>query len=94
MNKIEITGKLSRGCHVSETKAGKKMCFFTVQAPRDGGSDFVPVKAFDVQETVIAALKKDAAVAVTGRFHVGKYDKETKKQLYDNIVVADEIKLI
>jgi single-stranded DNA-binding protein len=67
------------------------MCFFTIQATRDGGSDFLPVKAFGVPETVIAALVKGADARVLGRLQAGKYDKEKKAQLYDNIVVAEEI---
>jgi single-stranded DNA-binding protein len=67
------------------------MCFFTIQATREGGSDFLPVKAFGVPETVIAALVKGADARVLGRLQAGKYDKEKKAQLYDNIVVAEEI---
>ena len=67
------------------------MCFMTVQATRDGGSDFVPVKAFDVPETLIPALVKGADVYVHGRLQIGKYDKEKKIQLYENSVIADEI---
>jgi single-stranded DNA-binding protein len=91
MNKVELHGKLSRDCHVAETKSGKKMCFFTIQATREGGSDFLPAKAFGVPETMIAALVKGADAHIIGRLQAGKYDKEKKAQLYDNIVVADEI---
>ena len=92
MNKVELQGKLSRDCHIAETKKGGKMCFLTVQATRDGGMDFLPVKAFDVSDAVIALLVKGADVRVTGRLQAGKYDKEKKVQLYENIVVAEGIK--
>ena len=91
MNKVELKGKLSRDCHIADTKKGGKMCFFTVQATREGGCDFLPVKAFDVPEAMTAALVKGADVHVIGRLQAGKYDKEQKKQLYDNIVIAEEI---
>ena len=92
MNNITLQGKLARDCKVTATKTGGKMCFMTVQATRDGGTDFLPVKAFDVPEAITAALIKGADVCVSGRLQAGKYDKESKKQLYENIVVADEIK--
>ena len=92
MNKVELQGKLARDCHVMETKKGGKMCFMTVKATRDGGSDFLPVKAFNVSETMIAALKDGADIHVIGRLQAGKYDKEKKEQLYDNTVIAEEIK--
>ena len=92
MNKVEIQGKLARDCYVADTKTGGKMCFLTVQATREGGTDFLPVKAFDVPETMIPAFVKGADVYVLGRLQAGKYDKEAKKQLYENIVVAEEIK--
>ena len=92
MNKVELQGKLARDCHTAETKSGKKMCFLTVQATREGGTDFLPVKAFGVPETLVSLLVKGADVHVLGRLQAGKYDKEQKRQLYENIVVADEIK--
>jgi len=92
MNKVELQGKLARDCHITNTKKGGKMYFLTVKATREGGTDFLPVKAFDVPETVTAALTEGADVHVIGRLQAGKYDKEAKKQLYENIVVAEEIK--
>ena len=92
MNKVELQGKLSRDCHIAETKKGGKMCFLTVQATHDGGSDFLPVKAFNVSDAIIAALIKGADVYISGRLQAGKYDKEKKVQLYENIVLAGEIK--
>ena len=91
MNKVHLQGKLARDCHTAETKKGGKMCFLTVQATRDGGSDFLPVKAFNVSDSIIALLIKGADVCVKGRLQAGKYDKEKKVQLYENIVVAEEI---
>jgi len=91
MNKVEIQGKLARDCNVKVTKRGGKMCFMTVQATREGGSDFVPVKAFEVPETLIPALGKGVDVYVRGRLQIGRYDKELGRQLYDNVVIADEI---
>ena len=92
MNKVELQGKLARNCHVTNTKTGGKMCFLTVQATRNGGADFLPVKAFEVPEAMIAALVKGADVRVSGRLQAGKYDKEQKKQVYENTVIAEEIK--
>jgi len=92
MNKVILQGKLARDCRITATKAGGSVCFLTVQATRDGGSDFLPVKAFDAPEAVTAALKKGAEVYVSGRLQAGKYDKEAKKQLFDNTVIAEEIK--
>jgi single-stranded DNA-binding protein len=91
MNKVELRGKLARDCHAAETKKGGTMCFLTVQATRDGGTDFLPVKAFNVSDTMTALLVKGAEVLVMGRLQAGKYDKEKKVQLYENIVVAEEI---
>ena len=48
MNKVELQGKLARDCHITNTKKGGKMYFLTVKATREGGTDFLPVKAFDV----------------------------------------------
>jgi len=92
MNNVQLQGKLSRDCHISETKSGGKMCFMTVQATREGGSDFLPVKAFGMADTMIPLLTKGAEVCVTGRLQAGKYDKGLKKQLYENVVVAEEIR--
>jgi len=92
MNKVTLQGKLARDCHVSDTKTGGKMCFFTIQATREGGMDFLPVKAFEVSSAIISALVKGANVHVIGRLQSGKFDKDQKKQLFDNSVVADEIK--
>gem|GEM_PF-4869307 len=92
MNKIELMGKLARDCNVTDIKKGGKMLFMTVVATRDGGRDFLPVKAFGVSEPMLAALKEGADVHVIGRLQAGKYDKEAQKQLYNNAVVADEIR--
>ena len=92
MNRVELQGKLARDCHVMDTKKGGKMCFLTVKATREGGMDFLPVKAFDVPETITAALTDGADVYVLGRLQAGKYNKELQKQEYENIVIADEIR--
>jgi len=91
MNQVTLQGNLARDCHVTESKKGQKVVFMTVKASREGGSDFVPVKAFGVPEAMIAVLKDGAAVAVTGHFQSGKYDKAKREQLYDNTVVANAI---
>ena len=93
MNEVRLQGKLARDCNITDMKKkGGKMCFFTVKATREGGMDFLPVKAFDVPETVTAALVENADVYVLGRLQTGKYNKELKKQEYENSVVADEIR--
>jgi len=92
MNRVELKGKLARDAHVTDIAKGGKMVFMTVKATRDGGTDFLPVKAFNVPDAVIAALKDGADIHVVGRLQAGKYDKEQKKQLYDNAVIAEEIK--
>jgi len=92
MNEVRLQGNLARDCSVTDGKNGGKNIFMTVNATRDGGRDYVPVKAFDVSEAMIAVLKKGLAVSVLGRFGTGKYDKEQKVQVYNNVVVAYEIK--
>ena len=92
MNEVRLQGNLARDCSVTDGKNGGKNIFMTVNATRDGGRDYVPVKAFGVSEAMIAVLKKGLAVSVLGRFGTGKYDKEQKVQVYNNVVVAHEIK--
>jgi len=92
MNKVELQGKLARDCHVTDTKKGGKMVFMVVRATRDGGTDYVPVKAFEVSETILYALKEGADIHILGRFQSGRYNKESKTQEYNNTVIADEIR--
>jgi len=92
MNKMELQGKLARDCHVTDTKKSGKMVFMTVVATRDGGRDYVPVKAFGVSEAILTALTAGADIHVLGRFQSGKYNKESKTQEYNNTVIADELR--
>ena len=87
MNRVELQGKLARDCHVMDTKKGGKMCFLTVKATREGGMDFLPVKAFDVPETITAALTENADAYVLGRLQAGKYDKDQKKVRPDRVLL-------
>lgn len=98
MNKIIVTGNLTKDPEVRETAAGEKVCNFSVAVQRnftnengERGVDYLNVVAWNkLAETVMKYCKKGDKVGVAGRIQIRSWqDKEGVKKYATEIVAAE-----
>lgn len=92
MNKVIISGNLTKDIELKKTNTGKSYCSFTV-AINDGGdkTTFIDCQAWDkTAEIMDTFVGKGAKVIVDGRIAVYDYDTQNGKgkKVY---VVADRV---
>ena len=83
MNKIILTGRLTRDSELRYTKTGKPVINFTI-AVNDGygekqTTDFINIVAFSI-ENLATYLLKGTHVLVNGRLKIEKYEKDGEQR--------------
>lgn len=102
MNKVELTGNITRDMEVRELPNGKKCGRTSIAVRRnmknkDGkyDSDFINIKAWDQKcEYLSQYAKKGAKVEIVGRIETGSYDDKDGKKVYTTEVVVEEASIL
>lgn len=94
MNKIVLTGNLTRDIELKQTEAGVSVCRFTVACKRKfqpQETDFVPVVAWKTTAEFVARhFSKGAPMLIVGRLQMRVWEDAKGKHTAAE-VVADEI---
>lgn len=102
MNKILLTGNITRDMEVRELPNGKKNGRTSIAVRRnmknkDGNyeSDFIGIVAWDKKcEYLAQYAKKGAKVEIVGRIETGSYDDKDGKKVYTTDVVVEEANIL
>lgn len=97
MNKVLLTGRLTKDPELRYTPSGTPVCRFNLAVSRmsaDGGADFVPCTAWGkTAENLAQYMRKGGMLAVEGRIQVSTYEKDGKRR-WDIHVVAGRIEFM
>ena len=102
MNKVILTGNLTKDVELSETNSGIKVARFTLAVQRrfanaDGEreADFINIIVWRTQaENCHKFLKKGSKCAVVGRIQISSYEAQDGTKRYVTEVVADEVEFV
>lgn len=98
MNRLFITGNLTRDPELRTTQSGKNVCTFTVAVNRRGQqqeADYFRVSAWDkLGENCNQFLAKGRKVAVVGSVSVHTYTTQNGETRADLSVVAQEVEFL
>ena len=101
MNKILLTGNLTRDPELSETQSGVAVCRFAIAVKRRFSSegepqaDFFNITAWrGLAESVARYCKKGNRVAVTGSVQIRTYEDRDGAKRTSVDVVADEVEFL
>lgn len=96
MNKVIITGNLTKAVELRYTKDNLAIAHFTVAVNRDkkDEADFLNCIAYGNQaETITKYLDKGSKVGIDGHIQTGSYEKEGKK-IYITEIAVDKIEFL
>lgn len=102
MNKVILTGNLSRDPEITTTNGGVSVCRFTIAVQRrfqnaDGEreADFINVVVWRAQaENCHKFLKKGSKCGVIGRIQTSNYEGQDGNRRYVTEVIADEVEFL
>lgn len=102
MNKIILSGRLTKEPKVDQTPTGKTVATFSIAvdrpfAAKDGKkeTDFINIVAWNKTAELCGNwLGKGNRVLVEGRLHIGSYDGKDGKKRYMAEVIADHVEFI
>ena len=101
MNKILLTGNLTRDPELSETQSGVAVCRFAIAVKRRFSSegepqaDFFNITAWrGLAESVARYCKKGNRVAVTGSVQIRTYEDRDGAKRTSVDVIADEVEFL
>lgn len=97
MNKVSLTGRLTRNPEIRYTNSGSAVASFTVAVDRrfkrDGEqtADFISCVAFGkTGEFIEKYFYKGSGIEVSGRIQTGSYTNKDGNKVYTTDVVAEE----
>lgn len=95
MNKVFITGRVTKDLELRETKTGKKVCEFTVAVNRDkDNTDFVNCMVWDKQaENLTKYQGKGSLLGIEGSIRTETYELNDKKH-YKTFVLINQIEYL
>lgn len=102
MNKVIISGRLTRDPEVRYTQSGKSVASFTVAANRrfsksdqQNTADFIPVVAWEKLADIVSTYtQKGSQVLVEGRLQVRNYEAQDGSKRYVTEIVAQEVEFM
>ena len=102
MNKVLLTGNITRDMEVRELPNGKKSGRTSIAVRRnmknkDGNyeSDFIGIIAWDKKcEYISQYAKKGTKIEVAGRIETGSYQDKDGKKVYTTDVVVEEANIL
>jgi single-strand DNA-binding protein len=101
MNRIELTGRLTRDPEMKATPSGVEVAQLRLAVPRrrrngeDQGAVYVDVTAFDGQAIACGEyLQKGRRVAVSGRLELSEWRAQDGSSRQRHYVIADEVEFL
>lgn len=98
MNKVSLTGRLTRNPEIRYTNSGSAVASFTVAVDRrfkrDGEqtADFISCVAFGkTGEFIEKYFVKGSGIELTGRIQTGSYTNKDGNKVYTTDVIAEEV---
>lgn len=91
MNRVYVTGRLTKDPQPIDTKSGTLMARYTIAVDRIGeGTDFIDCAAFGkTAEFALNHLRKGIKILVEGRITTGSYVNREGKTVYTTSVTVD-----
>lgn len=96
INKVFITGRITKDLELRETKTGKKVCEFTIATNRVNGkeADFVNCMVWDKQaENLVKYQGKGSLLGIEGSIRTETYELSDKKH-YKTFVLVNNIEYL
>ena len=101
MNKVFLSGRLSRDPELRHTTSGMPVCQINVAISRPVGqgkepeTDFINVVVWNKQaENVSKYLAKGRQIAIEGRIQTRNYDNNEGKRVYVTEVIASNVEFL
>lgn len=101
INKVILTGNLTREPELRTTQSGVSVCNFTVAVNRrptkngDQQADFIPVVTWrQLAETCAKYLEKGSKCAVVGSLQTRNYEAPDGSKKYVTEVMAEEVEFL
>lgn len=102
MNKIILSGNLTRDCELRYSGSGTAIATFTLAVGRrfknsngERETDFIQVKCFkQLAELCANALAKGNKALVTGSLQISSYNDKDGVKKYSTDVIADEVEFL
>ena len=102
MNKVILTGNLSRDPEITTTNGGVSVCRFTIAVQRrfqnaegEREADFINIVVWRGQaENCHKFLKKGSKCGVIGRIQTSNYEGQDGNRRYVTEVIADEVEFL
>lgn len=101
LNRVILTGRLTRDPDLRYTPAGVAVTSFTLAVDRpyknqgEQETDFIPIIVWrQLAETVANYCRKGRLVAVEGRLQVRNYENNEGKRVYVTEVIADNVRFL
>lgn len=98
MNKVFLTGRLTKAPEVRSTQNGKSVCTFTLavdKRKKEDGADFLPIVVWGTLAEVCGKyLDKGRQVAVAGEIHTRSYEAKDGGKRYVTEITADSVEFM
>ena len=94
MNRVELTGRLTRDPVITVTGTGTTIARFTLAVNRwkKDEADFISCTAFNkTADTIEKHVKKGSLIGVCGRIQTGSYTNRDGQKVYTTDVIVDEM---
>lgn len=102
MNKVVLTGRLTKDPELKKTNSGISYCFFTIAVNRSYVSrqgnreaDFINCVAWRVQaENLARYMRKGSLIGVDGEVRTRSYQDQDNKMVYITEILANAIEFL
>lgn len=103
MNRIELTGRLTKDADIRQTQSGKTVATFTLAvnrpfARKDSGqqtADFIRCQAWERTADVLRQYThKGSQIGVSGRLQTREYDGKDGKRQFISEVIVEQMDLL
>lgn len=97
MNRVELTGRLTRDPEIRYTNSGAAVASFSIAVDRrfkrdgEANADFIPCTAFGkTGEFIEKYFRKGSGIEVAGRIQTGSYTNKEGRKVYTTDVIVEE----
>ena len=102
MNRVELTGRLTKNIELRYTDAEKSVTAFNIAVQRkyknkdgDYECDFIRCKAFNQPaEFLNKYAEKGTRIGIEGRIQTGSYDDKDGKTVYTTDVICENVEIL
>lgn len=96
MNKIVLTGRVTKDLELAKTSTGKSVCEFSIAVNRDkDNADFINIQVWNAPaENIVKYQGKGSLIAVEGQLRTETYTKQDGNKGYKAYVLANNIEYL